>query len=295
MIEPLTQLTTKRFQVALSFAGEHRNFVESVAEHLSRNLGQNRVFYDRYYEAELARPNLDTYLMNIYREDTDLIAIFLDSDYAQKEWCGLEWRVVRDVLKQRHDWEIMPFKFDDVTIEGLLSIDGYIDIAHRTPEEVACLILQRIDGKGTFPLHSSKSKVSAAYIESSSRPSLSPASLIQSAKAAHPAFKYATVVAGLAAIVAVVLQFGISPATLVFGIIILIVLMVVFFVFAQAVTIAKAKLALPALVLTWTFLLLGVGTGVCLFSSAFFDVPLPLKTTIIRSLSASPGGKTGEV
>ena len=94
MIEPLTQLNTKRFQVALSFAGEHRNFVEGVAEHLRKNLGQNRVFYDRYYEAELARPNLDTYLIKIYHEDTDLIAIFLCSNYAQKEWCGLEWRVV---------------------------------------------------------------------------------------------------------------------------------------------------------------------------------------------------------
>ena len=59
MLEPLTQLNTKRFQVALSFAGEHRNFVEGVAEQLSRILGQNRVFYDRYYEAELARPNLE--------------------------------------------------------------------------------------------------------------------------------------------------------------------------------------------------------------------------------------------
>src|SRR5215471_15284057 len=219
MIEPLPQLNTKRFQVALSFAGEHRSFVEGVADHLSRNLGQNRVFYDRYYEAELARPNLDTYLTNIYREDADLIAIFLCANYAQKDWCGLEWRVVRDVLKQRRDSEIMPFKFDDVIIEGLLSIDGYIDIAHRTPEEVACLILQRIDGKGTFSLRSSKSKLSAAYMEPSSRPSLFPASLIQATRAAHPAFKYATVVAGLAAIVAVVLQFGISPATLVFGII----------------------------------------------------------------------------
>jgi len=76
MIEPLPQLNTKRFQVALSYAGEHRSFVESVAEQLSRNLGQNRVFYYRYYEAELARPNLDTYLTKIYQEDTDLIAIF---------------------------------------------------------------------------------------------------------------------------------------------------------------------------------------------------------------------------
>src|SRR5215510_2585755 len=85
-IEPLPQRNTKRFQVALSFAGEHRSFVEGVAEHLSRNLGQNRVFYDRYYEAELARPNLDTYLTNIYRKDTDLIVIFLCSNYTQKEW-----------------------------------------------------------------------------------------------------------------------------------------------------------------------------------------------------------------
>src|SRR5215470_20059972 len=105
MREPLPQRNTKRFQVALSFAGEHRNFVADVAEHLSRNLGQNRVFYDLYYEAELARPNLDTYLTNIYREDTDLIAIFLCANYAQKEWCGLEWRAIRDVLKQRRDSE----------------------------------------------------------------------------------------------------------------------------------------------------------------------------------------------
>src|SRR5215475_12725949 len=106
MIETLTQLNTKRFQVALSFAGEHRNFVAGVAEHLRRNLGQNRVFYDRYYEAELARPNLDTYLMDIYREHADLIAIFLCANYAQKEWCDLEWRVVQDILKSRYDWEI---------------------------------------------------------------------------------------------------------------------------------------------------------------------------------------------
>ena len=161
MREPRTQLNAKRFQVALSFAGEHRNFVAGVAEQLSRNLGQNRVFYDRYYEAELARPNLDTYLIDLYREHTGLIAIFLCSNYTQKEWCGLEWRVVRDVLKSKRDSEIMTFKFDDVFIEGLLSIDGYIDIDNRTPEEVAYLILQRINGKDTLPLHSSKSTLSA--------------------------------------------------------------------------------------------------------------------------------------
>jgi hypothetical protein len=43
-----------------------------MAEQLSRILGQDRVFYDRYYEAELARRNLDTYPIKIYQDDTHL-------------------------------------------------------------------------------------------------------------------------------------------------------------------------------------------------------------------------------
>ena len=59
----------------------------------------------------------------------------------------------------------MSFKFDDVNIEGLLSIDGYIDINNRTPEDIACLILQRIDGNETLRLHSSTSNLLAARDE----------------------------------------------------------------------------------------------------------------------------------
>jgi hypothetical protein len=50
---------------------------------------------------------------------------------------------------------------------------------------------------------------------------------------------------------------------------------------------AKTKRALPALGLTWTFWLLGVVTGVLLLSSAFFDVPLPLKTFMLRPSNTS--------
>jgi hypothetical protein len=127
-----------------------------------------------------------------------------------------------------------------------------------------------------------------AVMKSSSLQYLSPKSLIEAAKAAHPAFRYAIVVAGLAAIVSVVLRFGASPATLVFGIIILVALMVLFLIFTQAATMAKADVALPALVLIWSFLILSIVTAVCLFTSAFFDQPLPLKTAIIRSAEESP-------
>lgn len=145
MLEGRLQKPTKRFRVALSFAGENRNFIEAVADKLSAALGRPSVFYDRYYESELARPNLDTYLIRIYHEESELIAIFFCADYAQKEWCGLEWRAIRDVLKQKRDSEIMPFKFDHSEVDGLLSIDGYIEINGKGPADVARLILERLD------------------------------------------------------------------------------------------------------------------------------------------------------
>ncbi len=117
-------------------------------------------------------------------------------------------------------------------------------------------------------------------MESSTFQYISPSSLIRSAKAAHPAFKYAIVVAGLFAIVTVVLHFGTSPATLVFGSVIIVVLMVLFLVFAQAVVVAKANLTLPAIVLVWSFLVITIATAIFLFTSAFFNFPLPLKAAI---------------
>ena len=62
----------KRFRVALSFPGEHRTFVAQVARSLARQLGKERVFYDRYFEAELARSDLDTYLQRLYHDEAEL-------------------------------------------------------------------------------------------------------------------------------------------------------------------------------------------------------------------------------
>lgn len=49
------------------------------------------MLYDRYHEAEFARPDLDVYLPNLYATESELIVIFLCPDYAKKRWCKLEW------------------------------------------------------------------------------------------------------------------------------------------------------------------------------------------------------------
>ena len=54
-------MSKKRFQIALSFPGEHREYVSKIADFLSESLGRDAIFYDSWYQEELARPNLDTY------------------------------------------------------------------------------------------------------------------------------------------------------------------------------------------------------------------------------------------
>jgi hypothetical protein len=134
----------RRFRVALSFPGERRDYVQAVAVNLAAALGREHVLYDEYLTAELARPDLDLYLGKLYREESDLLVPFLCADYKRKKWCNLEWRQLRDILFALEGDRIMPLRFDDTPIPGMLAIDGYVTISDRTPEEVAQLILERL-------------------------------------------------------------------------------------------------------------------------------------------------------
>lgn len=133
-----------RFRVALSFSGRDRAYVDRVAHDLSAELGSNRIFYDKYYEAELARPNLDAYILNIYRRECDLIVVFLSPDYVGSDWGMLEWRAVRELIKTRNPSDVMLVKLAPTDIAGMFSIDGYVDAQHHSPSDIAQLILQRL-------------------------------------------------------------------------------------------------------------------------------------------------------
>ncbi|WP_287600140.1 TIR domain-containing protein [Thiothrix sp.] len=138
-------MTAKRFQVALSFPGEHRDYVSQVADGLALALGRDRVFYDRWYTAELAQVDMDVLLQSFYHEHAELIVPFLCVDYERKEWCGLEWRAIKDLIKQKQHQEIMPMRFDNTPIPGFYGTDGYVDLNDHTPAEIVQLILQRLE------------------------------------------------------------------------------------------------------------------------------------------------------
>jgi hypothetical protein len=133
-----------RFDIAVSFPGEARKRVREVVTALRQaGCSKERLFYDKWYEAELSRPDLDVYLQSLYQK-SKLLVVFLCRDYERKTWTGLEWRVFRDLIKNKKGDMIMPLRLDDAKVSGFLSIDGFIDMRNREPDEIADLILERL-------------------------------------------------------------------------------------------------------------------------------------------------------
>jgi len=141
----------RRFRVAFSYPGEVRERASGIATELASTLSRETVFYDKWYAAELARPDLDLYLQQIYKQHADLLVIFLCAEYERKEWCGLEWRGVRDFIKGRESARIMLLRLDETPIAGVLSIDGYLDIREVDDADVATAILARLQSIDSTP------------------------------------------------------------------------------------------------------------------------------------------------
>lgn len=166
------------FTVALSFAGERRDYVEEVAAALKRRLPRGLVFYDKDFTAELARLDLDTLLQKIYRNNSELVVIFLSEEYERKKWCGLEWRAIKEIIMDRKNrpHTIMLMRFDNTPIEGVFEYDGFIDLNAHSPSEVANLILRRVqsnksEGAGLLAPRSARPpwpKEIGAYVAESS-------------------------------------------------------------------------------------------------------------------------------
>lgn len=138
-------ITTHGFDVALSFPGAIRNFIEPVVAELERQLGPNSYFYDENYTSQLARPSLDILLQDIYRNRSKLVVVFLCTDYQNREWCGIEFQAIREMAMGGEHERIMFIRMDDGEVEGVLRNDGYIDASERRPDEIATFICERVE------------------------------------------------------------------------------------------------------------------------------------------------------
>jgi len=76
------------FDVALSFAGEDRAYVEKVANYLKEK--SIRVFYDKYEKTMLWGKDLYVHLDEVYQKKARYCVMFLSRHYAEKLWTNHE-------------------------------------------------------------------------------------------------------------------------------------------------------------------------------------------------------------
>jgi len=145
---------TRRFRIALTFPGTKRSRVAGIAGCLAKRFPKEQLLYDKFHAAELARPELDVYLPELYRTQSDLIVVFLCPQYQEKKWCRLEWRAIRQLIssvgsESVGSERIMFLSFGppgDLTGLGIYDSDGYVDIQNCSASYVAELICARLDG-----------------------------------------------------------------------------------------------------------------------------------------------------
>jgi hypothetical protein len=140
----------RRFRIALSFPGEYRDaIIDKIASGLTRRFSKNEILYDKYHEEEFGKPDLDLVLQKLYRDEADIIALFLCEKYDEKSWCGVECRGIRSLMHQiKEKNRIMLFRLDSGAVDGFDgSIDGFIDITASTDdiEKAISYIFKRYD------------------------------------------------------------------------------------------------------------------------------------------------------
>ena len=110
-------MTGLKYQVALSFAGEHRVYVEEVARHLqSRSID---VFYDGFEQVGLWGQSGAEAFHEAFAQESAYVVMFISEAYVSKAWPIHEKRSALSRMIEKWDKYILPVRFDDTPVPGL--------------------------------------------------------------------------------------------------------------------------------------------------------------------------------
>jgi hypothetical protein len=131
-----------QWDVVLSFAGAQRDYVGQVADVL-RARGV-RCFYDAGEQIELWGKHLAEELPAIYGERAAAVVVFISAEYADRDWARLEGRAALDrAVPERREY-VLPARFDDTPLPGLLSGTVVVDLRGRAPQQFAEMIADKL-------------------------------------------------------------------------------------------------------------------------------------------------------
>lgn len=133
------------YQVALSFAGEQRQYVEEVARNL-RARGVS-LFYDGFERSYLWGKDGAEAFYDVFSQRAAYVVMFISKAYVSKLWPRHERRAAFAQMIQAHREYVLPVRFDDTPVPGLPDSTIYERAEDHTPAQLAMFIAQKL-GKG---------------------------------------------------------------------------------------------------------------------------------------------------
>lgn len=130
--------------VAFSFAGENRDFVEKVKNAL--DLTGYDVFYDNDYTSEIWGTDLTVSLPEHYI-NSQYVVLILDDFYLKKMWTFFERQVIiENYLKLKGGDYILPvfLNASRVDVPGLSGLIGYVKCDSNNPQYLIDLLLKKL-------------------------------------------------------------------------------------------------------------------------------------------------------
>lgn len=131
-----------KYQVALSFAGEQRGYVEEVARHLAS--WDIAVFYDGFETVPLWGRHGTEAFHEAFAENSAYVVMFISEQYAEKAWPRHERRsALSRMIKEKCDY-ILPVRFDDALVPGLQHDIIFLRALDFTPAQLAATISKKL-------------------------------------------------------------------------------------------------------------------------------------------------------
>ena len=139
----------RKYDIALSFAGEDRKVVQGFAEALKdRGI---KIFYDQFEQSTLWGKDLFQHLQTVYRDEAEFCIVFISENYAKKSWTKHEIHQAQSRSFVNDGEYILPVRLDDSDIPGLNPTIGYIDLRQFEISQLVDLTLEKI-GKKSPPV-----------------------------------------------------------------------------------------------------------------------------------------------
>lgn len=147
MTARMPKKSQNRYDFAISFASEDREYAEKLAQILERE--GCHVFYDKYEADDLLGKDLYQHMQYVYRNSAMFCVIFISHHYAQKLWTRHELKHAQARAFEQQEEYILPIRVDDTEIPGLSYTTGYVDLRTAKISEIADILLSKLRKKAS--------------------------------------------------------------------------------------------------------------------------------------------------